>query len=167
MSELTAISKVNYSLHKTPLGPCLIGMMGKEVCFLSLGENKGSQLNEMQAAFKSYTLVESVGDAYLTAKNLFNPSSKFIIKLKGTDFQIKVWRALMQIPFGTTVCYEEVALMIGQPKATRAVASAIAKNNISYIIPCHRVIRKSGAIHKYRWGSELKKEMLKYERSWS
>ena len=83
--------------------------------------------------------------------------------LKGTNFQIKVWEALIKVPAGSVVSYQDVAGMIGNPKAVRAVASAVANNPISFVIPCHRVISKSGAIHKYRWGTERKKAILGWE----
>lgn len=85
------------------------------------------------------------------------------IELHGTDFQKKVWRALMTIPKGETRTYSEVARMIGKPKAVRAVASAIAKNTIPVLIPCHRVVPQSGGIGKYRWGAKKKAQLLASE----
>jgi len=81
----------------------------------------------------------------------------------GTDFQIKVWETLLQINSGITMSYESFAKQVGGTNYTRAAASAIARNNISYLIPCHRVIHKSGNVNKYRWGSEVKTKLLNWE----
>ncbi len=83
--------------------------------------------------------------------------------LAGTNFQIKVWDALLRIPPGSVCTYEDIALRIGQPSAARAVGGAVGSNAIAYLIPCHRVIRKSGVIRDYRWGSTRKKALLTWE----
>jgi len=82
---------------------------------------------------------------------------------EGTDFQLSVWKALNQIPFGKTVCYQDIARMIGNPKANRAVGSAVGANPISVLIPCHRVIQASGKIGNYRWGADRKLALLDAE----
>jgi AraC family transcriptional regulator of adaptative response/methylated-DNA-[protein]-cysteine methyltransferase len=87
---------------------------------------------------------------------------KFI--LEGTDFQISVWKALLRIPLGKCVSYSYVAAMINRPCAVRAVASAIAKNPIAVLVPCHRVIKSSGDIGEYRWGRARKKAILDWEK---
>jgi AraC family transcriptional regulator, regulatory protein of adaptative response / methylated-DNA-[protein]-cysteine methyltransferase len=83
--------------------------------------------------------------------------------LNGTNFQIKVWEALLHIPPGKLVSYQEVAVFLGEPLATRAVGHAIASNPIAFVIPCHRVIRKMGVFGGYRWGSARKKAILGWE----
>ncbi len=85
--------------------------------------------------------------------------------LAGTNFQIKVWEALLRIPPGSACTYEDVAQWVGQPSAARAVGGAVGANAIAYLIPCHRVIRKSGVIQEYRWGSTRKKAILGWEAS--
>ena len=77
---------------------------------------------------------------------------------------MKVWNELRNIPFGTTVSYQEVAKRIGEPKAVRAVASAIAENPVAMLIPCHRVIHSDGTIGEYHWGRDLKKKLIEWER---
>lgn len=94
---------------------------------------------------------------------VFDFSEKHKLQPRGTDFQKQVWRALLKIKKGQTKTYAEVAQMIGKPTAVRAVASAIAKNNIAVLIPCHRVIRSDGSVGGYRWGSSLKKKILQQE----
>ena len=83
--------------------------------------------------------------------------------LNGTDFQKKVWKALMRVPLGKTTTYSEIAKQIGHPKAVRAVGSAVGANPIGYLIPCHRVLPKAGGIGQFGWGPELKKKMLQFE----
>lgn len=82
------------------------------------------------------------------------------VVLNGTDFQKKVWSALLKIPFGEERTYGELAVAIGNPKAVRALASAVGSNNIAMFIPCHRVKAKTGDLHKYRWGGDLKRRIL-------
>ncbi len=83
--------------------------------------------------------------------------------LKGTNFQIKVWEALLKIPFGSVVSYSDIAKKLGMPTASRAVGNAVGRNPVSFIIPCHRVIRDTGIINFYRWGSTRKRLMLGWE----
>ena len=83
--------------------------------------------------------------------------------MKGTNFQIQVWRALISIPPGCVVSYKDVANRVGRRDAVRAVAGAIAANSIGYLIPCHRVLRSTGALSGYRWGRERKRALLAWE----
>jgi AraC family transcriptional regulator of adaptative response/methylated-DNA-[protein]-cysteine methyltransferase len=85
------------------------------------------------------------------------------VHLQGTNFQINVWKALLRIPEGWVVSYGDIAAYLGKPTAFRAVANAVALNPVGYLIPCHRVIAKSGSIHRYRWGSVRKKAILGWE----
>jgi AraC family transcriptional regulator, regulatory protein of adaptative response / methylated-DNA-[protein]-cysteine methyltransferase len=85
--------------------------------------------------------------------------------VKGTNFQIQVWRALLKIPFGDLITYQNLATTLGCPTAARAVGNAIGGNPIGYLIPCHRVIRASGELGGYRWGSERKLSILGWEAS--
>jgi len=93
----------------------------------------------------------------------FESPKKYKLDMVGTPFQKEVWKALMKIRKGKTKTYKEVAEMIGKPAAVRAVASAIAKNNIAIIVPCHRVIRADGKIGEFRWGSNMKMKLLQIE----
>ncbi|MGH6718363.1 MAG: methylated-DNA--[protein]-cysteine S-methyltransferase, partial [Alphaproteobacteria bacterium] len=85
------------------------------------------------------------------------------VHLRGTNFQIKVWEALLRIPAGTAVAYGDVATAIGRPGAARAVAAAVAANPVAYLVPCHRVIRSTGPFHGYAWGAERKRAILAWE----
>lgn len=93
----------------------------------------------------------------------FSKPENYIYDFQGTPFQKQVWKALLKIKRGQTKTYTDIAKMIGKPTAVRAVASAIAKNNIAILVPCHRVIRNDGTLGEYRWGKELKKKLLQSE----
>jgi AraC family transcriptional regulator of adaptative response/methylated-DNA-[protein]-cysteine methyltransferase len=101
------------------------------------------------------------------ATSLFHPVSSQPLSLlvKGTHFQLKVWEALLKIPFGEMVSYQTVAEHVDNPRGLQAVGSAIGRNPVAFLIPCHRVIKKSGQISEYRWGSTRKSVMLGWEAS--
>ena len=88
---------------------------------------------------------------------------KINLHLQGTEFQVKVWNALLDIPFGTSTNYISIATEIENPKASRAVGTAIGKNPIAFIIPCHRVVQTNGQLGGYRWGIDRKAELIKWE----
>src|SRR5690606_5154520 len=108
-------------------------------------------------------------DPVLTAgfiQKIFHPehsSGKLHVFVKGTNFQIKVWEALLKIPMGSVSTYQGVAEQINSPKAMQAVGSAVGSNHIAYLIPCHRVIRKDGILGEYRWNATRKKSMIGWE----
>ncbi|MDA3918531.1 MAG: methylated-DNA--[protein]-cysteine S-methyltransferase [Deltaproteobacteria bacterium] len=162
--------KIEYSLCDSPFGECLIAKTERGIChFGFIREN--SQLYALNQLFKKWPgAIFSKNSQPLdpTVNQIFNLDQKkesrpFNILLKGTNFQINVWKALLLIPSGSVVCYQDIAAHIGRPKAFRAVASAIAINPVAYLIPCHRVIAKSGKIHQYRWGSSRKKAIVGWE----
>ncbi len=113
------------------------------------------------------TLVEEPGETGPLVERIFSvsgePARPFHLVLKGTNFQVKVWQALLAIPAGAMVSYRDVAAYLGQPRASRAVGHAVAENPVAYLIPCHRVITAAGEIHRYRWGTARKKAMLGWE----
>lgn len=96
-------------------------------------------------------------------ENIFVKNQKYPLLVKGTNLQINVWKALLNLPNGIVATYQDIANYLDKPKAVRAVASAIGRNHIGYLIPCHRVIAKSGAMSGYRWGIERKKILIAYE----
>ena len=95
-----------------------------------------------------------------------NLSDEIVLHLHGTDFQIQVWKALLEIPFGKTSTYSDIAIAIKNPQALRAVGTAIGRNPVAVIIPCHRVLRSDGGIGGYYWGIEKKKMLLEWEQSY-
>ena len=153
-----------YGFHSTPFGECLIGVTERGICSLYFGERK-VVLEVLKIDWPQAILQEDSRPIQSIIGKLFQPDplKQLQLDLRGTDFQARVWQALLNIPFGERVSYESVACSIGMPKATRAVASAIARNRISYLVPCHRVVRKDGKIHNYRWGAECKQAMLDWE----
>ncbi|MDX1902322.1 MAG: MGMT family protein [Gammaproteobacteria bacterium] len=120
--------------------------------------------NELSCEYQNAEICFNNEKIAMLGKMIFSKDKKDIqLVLRGTPFQIKVWQALQSIPEGSLCSYQAVADSIHQPKAVRAVASAIAKNNIAFLIPCHRVIRSDGSIGQYRWGSVRKQAMIAWE----
>ncbi len=103
----------------------------------------------------------------ITIQEIFTPNSTASISLllAGTPFQIKIWEALIKIPFGQLQSYQQIAHFIQNPKASRAIGSAIGKNHIAYLIPCHRVIRSIGEISEYKWNKTRKVSMIGWEKA--
>ncbi len=157
----------------SPIGKCFIAWTISDnfnvlICFLAFTEDPTNLIAANSALKKllpDACFKENHEEAVKLITKIFAKEDKTQIQLliKGTEFQEKIWHALTEIGFGKSICYEELAERIGNMNSTRAVASAVARNNISYLIPCHRVIRKSGEINKYRWGQEIKKKLLAWE----
>jgi AraC family transcriptional regulator, regulatory protein of adaptative response / methylated-DNA-[protein]-cysteine methyltransferase len=155
---------IKYGYHPTPYGECLIATTDRGICGLAFvsPENRASTLDEMKSEWKNATWEE---DAMLTRRlveAIFTPSLKapITLHLRGTNFQIKVWEALLRIPSGQVTSYENLADGLGNPTGARAVGNAVAHNPVAYLIPCHRVLRKVGEFGNYRYGSARKKAML-------
>jgi len=160
---------IQYGIHASPFGECLIALTERGVCALEFLPPHGDRaaLAHLRAAWSAANLREQPSVTRPVLERLFadrraarTPPQLLV---RGTNFQIKVWEALLRIPRGRVAAYEDVARAIGLPSATRAVASAVANNSIAWLIPCHRVIRKSGAIGEYRWGAMRKRAMLAWE----
>ena len=161
---------IQYGFHDSPFGECLIALTERGICGLQFVADDGREaaLAELKA---SWPQAEFVADEEATrpyVDPIFNLSDReerpsLPLYLKGTNFQIQVWQALLKIPAGTAVSYGTVAQMIGNPKASRAVGSAVSHNPVGYLIPCHRVIRQAGVLGDYRWGSSRKKAILGWE----
>lgn len=161
---------ITYGLHATPFGECLLGATSRGVCalFFVQGNDRKEVRNELRSRWPKADLVESPKTTRVYVDRIFAHQSAgrlapLPLVLTGTNFQIKVWEALLRIPPGHVLSYEDVAHHIGKPKASRAVGSAVAKNPISYVIPCHRVIQSVGVTGNYRWGPARKKAMLGWE----
>jgi AraC family transcriptional regulator of adaptative response/methylated-DNA-[protein]-cysteine methyltransferase len=96
-------------------------------------------------------------------KKLWRPDQPLRVTLIGTDFEVRVWETLLKIPMGRAVCYSDIANKIKAPKASRAVGAAVGKNPISFVVPCHRALGKSGALTGYHWGITRKQAMIGWE----
>jgi len=162
--------EISYGYHPTPFGRCLLATTDRGICHLSFVEDDSQSLQQLMADWPNSEFSQDqqrtqplVDQIFSSAKQ--KQSKPVHLLLKGTNFQVKVWEALLKIPEGSVVSYNDVAALIEQPTATRAVAGAGAKNPVAYLIPCHRVIRKMGAIHNYRWGASRKKAIIGWEAS--
>lgn len=162
--------KIIYGVHDTPFGICQIALTDRGICSLIfLDENNKNDTKYLRLKWENAEIMKDQEKTFQIVKKIFSEDFKngdkpLSLYLKGTNFQIKVWEALLKIPPGNVTSYEDVAKVIDNPKAVRAAASAVANNPVSFLIPCHRVVRKSGIIHNYRWGPERKVAMLGWER---
>ncbi len=160
---------IRYGIHLTPFGKCLIGMTERGICHLGFVQtSEGDALDSLVASWKEARMIEDYRTTAALVGPIFDLRFSARIKpltlhLRGTNFQLKVWEALLQIPAGAVTTYEGLAQRIGQPSASRAVGTAVGHNPIAVLIPCHRVIRKVGDFGNYRYGPERKKALLARE----
>jgi AraC family transcriptional regulator of adaptative response/methylated-DNA-[protein]-cysteine methyltransferase len=162
--------QIYYGSHQTPFGKCMIAKTDRGVCGLFFLKEDDEQIyvDRLQHDWPQANITENREQTISSVEKIFNlnswqknkPVSLFV---QGTNFQIKVWEALLKIPRGNVVAYEEIAKFVGQPKAIRAVGSAVARNPVSFLIPCHRVIRKYGDFGNYQGGTARKKAILAWE----
>ena len=168
--RLGADLEIRYGFRPTPFGGCLLAVTGRGICHLGFVEDdqRDQAVEQLRQAWPNAILEEDSAAIQPMVQRIFDLPSRdrsrpFHLLLKGTNFQVNVWRALLAIPPGKVLCYQDIAAYIGRPQAFRAVANAVAINPIGYLIPCHRVIAKSGLIHRYRWGTLRKKAMVGWE----
>jgi len=160
---------IRYGVHSSPFGNCLLAVTNRGVCWLSFVDphNHDSAVDDLRRYWRGAGLREQPDATRPVAEQIFRSSNhgggRFNLYVHGTNFQIKVWEALLTIPPGAVVSYQEIARRIGAPKATRAVGTAVGQNPVSYLIPCHRVILKSGAFGRYGGGVVRKKALLGWE----
>ncbi|MFA7084268.1 MAG: methylated-DNA--[protein]-cysteine S-methyltransferase [Arcobacteraceae bacterium] len=156
--------QITYGFGFTPFGEALIGFTPKGVCYLGfIDNNKEEIFNRFKELWENANLLFDENAAHLYLENIFIKNEKYTLLVKGTNLQVNVWKALLNLPNGIVATYSDIANYLDKPKAVRAVASAIGRNHIGYLIPCHRVIAKSGATSGYRWGIERKKILIAYE----
>lgn len=160
---------LRYGFHPTPFGECLIAVTPRGICHLAFVAPV-SRREALQRLERDWPAAERVADQDATrpfvAKAFPPPGThapSLAVHVKGTNFQLKVWRALLEIPPGTVTTYGELAAAVGTPNGSRAVGGAVGSNPVSYLIPCHRVIRSTGALGGYAWGVERKTVMLRRE----
>lgn len=166
---------IHYGAGMSPFGLCFMAQTDRGVCKIAFydGEQQFSNYeDELRREWPRATLIEDQAKVAHTLSIIF-PAQRSLsdqpqplrLLLKGTPFQIKVWEALLNIDEGQLCSYQMLAEQIKAPSSVRAVASAIAKNNIGYLIPCHRVIKSSGAFNQYRWGADRKMAMIGWEQA--
>lgn len=161
-------------VQPTPFGDCLIGQTGRGICALEFLDDAGANaaIERLKEAWPLSAVTRNDGRIADIAGWIFGRNQAdrtaagnagVTALVKGTNFQIKVWEALLRIEPGQLVSYRDLAARIGQPEAARAVGQATARNSIAYLIPCHRVIRETGVINQYKWGSVRKKAIIGWE----
>ena len=160
---------IRYAIHPTPFGKCLIATTERGICHLSFVQNsEGEAIDQLVADWKQATMIEDHRSTVPLIEPIFDlryshRGKPLNVHLRGTNFQLKVWQALLQIPAGEVTTYAGIASRIGNPNATRAVGTAVGHNPIAVLIPCHRVIRKVGEFGNYRYGALRKKALLARE----
>jgi AraC family transcriptional regulator of adaptative response/methylated-DNA-[protein]-cysteine methyltransferase len=161
---------VSYGFHPSPFGTALVmttkrGLAG--LAFADAGEEQAA-LADMQSRWPEANIVEDRARTAKLARRIFDPKlwradRPLRVVLIGTDFELRVWEALLDIPMGRATTYSDIAVRLGATKAARAVGAAVGKNPISFVVPCHRVLGKSGDITGYHWGLTRKRAMLGWE----
>ena len=162
--------EIGYGTHDSPFGRCLLGITVRGICWLSFQESKTARaLAALRDTWPGADLSPAQDDTADMMRRIFPgegslPDSSLPLLVQGTDFQLQVWRALLGIPLGATATYGDLAETIQKPRAARAVGTAVGRNAIAFLIPCHRIIRSDGGVGGYRWGSPRKGVMLEWER---
>lgn len=157
---------INYHTQAVHFGDIFLASTSKGICVLSF-ESEEEALLQLKNKYPKAQFIKKTDDNQAKVIQFFNSDWNDLqtvkLHLRGTEFQLKVWESLLKIPSGRLSTYGEIAAEIGNPKASRAVGTAIGSNPISYLIPCHRVIQASGIIGGYRWGPTRKKAMIAWE----
>ena len=160
---------VVYGVHSTPFGTCVLGQTPRGVCFLRFVDPHDIEAATTGLAeeWRGASLTRDDDETRPAAETIFHLAegdrTPLSVYLRGTNFQLKVWEGLLSVPEGSAISYGDLARRVEMPTATRAVASAVGANPIAYLIPCHRVLRSSGALGGYRWGTDRKLVMLERE----
>ncbi len=161
---------IRYGFHPSPFGVALVMITDRGLAGLAFNDPGGEKLafEDMAGRWPNADYVEDNLSTAAYAYRIFDPSAwcadqPLRLVLIGTDFQVRVWEALLKIPLGKAVTYSHIAGEIGQPTASRAVGAAVGRNPISFVVPCHRAVGKSGALTGYHWGLTRKRAMLGWE----
>lgn len=160
---------IHYGIHPTPFGKALIATTERGICHLSFVQtSEGDAIDQLVADWQEAKMVEDHKSTVGLVEPIFDlrdhhRGKPLNVHVRGTNFQLKVWEALLQIPAGEVTTYAGIASRIGKPNATRAVGTAVGHNPIAVLIPCHRVIRKVGDFGNYRYGALRKKALLARE----
>ena len=154
---------IRYGVTETPLGMLLVAATDRGVAAVTLGDKRQPLERALASEFPAATLVRDDAAVKVYTDAVIADPGSVPLDVGGTEFQRRVWSELRAIPVGATRTYSEVAAAIGQPSAVRAVASACARNPVALVVPCHRVVRRDGALGGYRWGEQRKEALLKSE----
>ncbi len=161
---------IRYGLHPSPFGTALVMITDRGLAGLAFTDQAGGTdaFEDMSSRWPNAHYVEDTEATAAYAARIFdparwNPEEPLRVVLIGSDFQVRVWEALLRIPMGCAVTYSSIAAKLGQPTASRAVGAAVGRNPISFVVPCHRALGKSGALTGYHWGLTRKRAMLGWE----
>ncbi len=169
-------ARIGFAITDSPLGRILAAGTRRGICFAAIGGERPSDsgddylIAELRRDFRDAASINPAnGDVAAWAAALAKYAAgetampSLPLDIRGTEFQLRVWRELVAIPAGTTRTYGEVARRVGNPVATRATGAAVGANPVSILIPCHRAVAFDGALHNYRWGLEAKRRLLEIE----
>ena len=159
--------QINYSFAESPFGNIIVASTSKGICHLAFADDETVAFGQLQNQFPKAQFKQVVDTIQQNALFVFTQDwkdlSKIKLHLKGTPFQIKVWETLLKIPLGDVSTYSLIAKEINNPNASRAVGTAVGDNPVAFLIPCHRVIKSTGAFGEYHWGSIRKTTMIGWE----
>ncbi len=168
--EIKALGKglvIGFGLAHTPFGQALLGWTSRGICHLVFCDSdKSEQIELLKSRWPESTLRQDDKAALLLADRIFAKElerGKLHLVIRGTNFQMKVWEALLTLPSSRVISYRQLAELAGVPSAQRAVGSALAANTVGYLIPCHRVIRSDGELGNFRWGVARKQAIQAWE----
>lgn len=161
--------KIRYGFHPSPFGEMFLAKTDKGICAIAFvdGRVQENEINSLKKTWPDAVIIHDQNSTSALSRLVFGSvtkaDEKFHLTVRGTNFQIKVWQALLRIPGGQITSYQTLSNMIDRPDAYRATANALAANPVAFLIPCHRVLRSTGALSGYRWGQQRKQIMLAWE----
>jgi AraC family transcriptional regulator, regulatory protein of adaptative response / methylated-DNA-[protein]-cysteine methyltransferase len=159
---------IAYGFHPTPFGECLLALTDRGICFLAFVDaGRSIALEQLQKTWVNASLTETPSRTAPVVDQIFSavPTLPIPLHLRGTNFQIKVWEALLRLPAGEVTTYQALAEQVHSSQSARSVGNAVAHNPVAFLIPCHRVLQKTGHFGNYRYGSARKKAILLREAS--
>lgn len=158
---------INYSYAESPFGNIIVASTPKGICYMAFAENEENAISDLKEHFPNADFKQKLDLIQQNALYIFTHDwdklNQIKLHLKGTDFQLKVWETLLKIPMGNLSTYGQIAGEIQNPKASRAVGTAIGSNPVAFLIPCHRVIQSSGQFGGYMWGTTRKTAIIGWE----
>jgi len=159
--------RINYSFAESPFGNVIVASTSKGICHIAFYDDENTALANLRRQFPAAQYQQILDKEQQNALYIFTHDwsklHQIKLHLKGTDFQLKVWEALLKIPMGKLATYGNIAKQLQNPNASRAVGTAIGDNPVAFLIPCHRVIQSSGALGGYHWGVNRKTAMIGWE----
>lgn len=158
--------EIGWGVHPSPFGECLVGVTDRGICALHFLDGREGAEAVLRERWPRARLLPAPAEAARLVDRIFRgrqEGAPLALHLQGTNFQVRVWEALLRVPAGAATTYEQVAHDAGAAAAVRAVGTAVGANPVAFLIPCHRVIRKTGAFGEYRWGAARKRALLGWE----